>query len=348
MKELRQNLPALTGIRGVAAVLVLLFHLPMQTSVPLIRNCWLGVDLFFILSGFILMHVHRELQALTWPRVRSFFVLRFFRVYPLHFAVLMLILALVVVFPSFAIWEQKIPGLENAFSVPGFFQTLTLTNRVGLPDMGEWNGPSWSLSSEVLGYLFFPVMVVLVSKVRSRATCFAFVLCSLTAFCGMMFAKHTGVARMFLTFPTGVALARAYQLGPIGPTPTRYISVLSCMAVIICLTIDRIAPLSVFGFAGLIYALAVGGGATERFFSLPPIMFLGKISFSLYLTHHALFMFLSWFGGTTLPWLMLMAATSVALAVVTYTLVEVPSHRYGRRVAARLQARNLESAAYGQ
>ena len=345
LKELRQNLPALTGIRGVAAVLVLLFHLPLQTSLPLIRNCWLGVDLFFILSGFILMHVHRELQEPTWQRVRSFFVLRFFRVYPLHFAILMLILALVVVFPSFPVWEQKIPGLENAFSVAGFFQTLTLTNRIGLPDLGEWNGPSWSLSSEVLGYIFFPAMVVLVSRVRSRAVCYAFTLCSLTAFCGMMFAGHAGVVRMLLTFPAGVALARAYQIGPIGPTATRYVSAISCAMIIICLSIDRIAPLGAFGFAGLIYALALGGGATERFFSLSPIMFLGKISFSLYLTHHALFMFLAWYGGTTFPWLTLMAATSVGLAVVTYNLIEVPSHQYGRRVAARFLT---AKPAYGQ
>lgn len=62
---LPRNMPALTGVRGIAALWVLLFHLSIELGIggpqwlrPIPASGWIGVDLFFLLSGFVLMHSH--------------------------------------------------------------------------------------------------------------------------------------------------------------------------------------------------------------------------------------------------------------------------------------------------
>jgi peptidoglycan/LPS O-acetylase OafA/YrhL len=104
-----KDIPSLTGIRGVAALWVMsyhlqyesgrLWHLPWLDGLPVVERGWAGVDLFFALSGFVLMHVHGRdfpgfAQAVGAPFVR-FAKLRISRVYPLSLIVLFMIAGLV-------------------------------------------------------------------------------------------------------------------------------------------------------------------------------------------------------------------------------------------------------------
>ena len=347
---LRRTIPALTGIRGVAALLVVLFHLPLATlyslpgEVPVIRNGTYGVEMFFILSGFILLHVHSgDFERPTFPALRQFALTRFFRIYPLHVGVLLCIVVFVFMAPGYVAWFRTIPTFEDTFSPAGFFQTLTLTNRIGLPSLGDWNPPSWSLSSEVVGYATFPVLAHLATKVRSLSLCFLSAIGLLTVYCvvRMAFSYEGSVIRMALCFSAGVALARAYHLRPV----VRFSSSLAATCGLLSVTalaFDKTAAFSVFGFAGLIYALALGGGTLERFLASAPVMFLGTISFSLYLVHFILQTALLWafWGGdgyTEYPTLSLLILLGLNLGVATlfYYLIERPSHQFGRRVAKR-------------
>src|SRR5256885_6536470 len=91
-----EQIDALTGIRGVAAFWVAIFHLQLYVARPdnplgfagvrpVILNGWRAVDLFFVLSGFIMMHVHgRDFAAATFVKARHFIALRFDRIYPAH------------------------------------------------------------------------------------------------------------------------------------------------------------------------------------------------------------------------------------------------------------------------
>ena len=86
------NIPSLTALRFVAAAAVFAFHIDhtflpgaFGALTPLVRKGYLGVDFFFILSGFILTHVYAPQMDAGTFKSRAFFAHRFARVYPVHF-----------------------------------------------------------------------------------------------------------------------------------------------------------------------------------------------------------------------------------------------------------------------
>lgn len=140
---------------------VLLFHVqsfangygaPWLKSVPLLADGWVGVDLFFVLSGFILMFVHEaDFGQLRGRVVVHFAALRFFRIYPLATAVLILIALLVLADAGFAVWYRKTHDPADLTAM-AFLRTLLLATRWYPPFVGDWNQPVWSLSVEIIGY----------------------------------------------------------------------------------------------------------------------------------------------------------------------------------------------------
>src|SRR5512135_3691795 len=100
-----RTMPGLTGIRGIAALWVILYHyaitpldvLRLDQILPFVRYGYIGVDLFFILSGFIITHVHgRDTASLAPMPVLHFLSLRIARIYPVHIVTLFGLLAIVL------------------------------------------------------------------------------------------------------------------------------------------------------------------------------------------------------------------------------------------------------------
>lgn len=147
----------MTGIRGIAAVWVMLFHagqdagkifaLPLLERIPEMWYGCLGVDLFFMLSGFILMYAHgRDFHVLRKHSLIRFARLRFTRIYPLNAVVLLLIAAFVAFQPGYVAWARSpaggtVYGGSSAFTAWAFVRTLFLATRWFLPGIGEWNQP---------------------------------------------------------------------------------------------------------------------------------------------------------------------------------------------------------------
>jgi peptidoglycan/LPS O-acetylase OafA/YrhL len=93
----RPNIPALTGLRGVAAAWVALFHLTV--GVPILRHGDLGVDVFFILSGYVLTYVYAGKLANS-AAYFGFIRARLARIYPLHLVTLCVLALMVVALPD--------------------------------------------------------------------------------------------------------------------------------------------------------------------------------------------------------------------------------------------------------
>jgi peptidoglycan/LPS O-acetylase OafA/YrhL len=325
-------------------------------------NGFRGVDLFFVLSGFILMHVHgSDFRRVTYAETRDFYILRFFRVYPLNTVVLLALLPIGLAMPGLVQWFRydhgvPIPYHSHDFSLAGFVQSLFLAQTWTVLKLGEWNGPSWTLSAEVFGYALFPLLASLLIRQRSRAACLCLALGSLATLVVLLEAfghgrdnptGSFGLIRMLFCFVAGMSLSRCRQLWPTTSSPGTLVTLSSIAVCAATLLSPATCLLIVFGFAGLIFGLAFRQGPVNAIMESRLAMFMGRISFSFYLIHFiplkvSLWLMQTQFADTSLSFRLLylvgLVAFCVALATVTHHLLEVPFQRLARRLLAREHA----------
>jgi peptidoglycan/LPS O-acetylase OafA/YrhL len=159
------DLTGLTALRGLAAWWVVFYHFApfLYTHLPL--NIWLvakkgflAVDLFFILSGFVIFYSYQHSLSANVQSLRTFFVKRLARVYPLHFFFLGAYLILTVMLLIF----RNTPPDPLTFSPTQFGLQLTLLQAWGFAENAglSWNYPAWSVSAEFFAYLLFPIFLL--------------------------------------------------------------------------------------------------------------------------------------------------------------------------------------------
>ena len=366
------NLPSLTVVRGVAALWVVLFHLqqfagllgvPFLFNLPVIRHGWAGVDLFFVLSGFILMLVHEaDFRRFDWGRLGRFAGLRFFRVYPLATVVLLLILLLVVADRAFAETFAH-SAIPQNLTLSAFVRTLFLANRWWLPADGDWNQPEWSLSVEIIGYAAFPLLAFLAGRLNNRWLVAALAVGSLFYPTADALGHGTTVAndlfwgalpRMAGGFAGGILMCRLHRLTPESFRRQQgWIGDLAMLALIVAL----VAPApgrnaTTLCFGAIIYGLASGRGMMVALLSTPFAVWLGRISFPLYLIHVMPLLWLGYNltnyahpGWAGLVAFGLYAAFAVSLAWALHLLVERPTHRFAREALAPQKATSVSRLA---
>ena len=151
------NIYTLTPLRGIAAILVAVYHfnysfiIDPPHSYIFLNKCYLFVDLFFIMSGFIMMHVYHNKFSLqvNFESYKKFLLARFARIYPLHLFMLLLFVLL--------IYLGGHGGRTNPIYSPyAIFTNIFLLQSCGIHDTGTWNVPSWSISAEWWAYVIFP------------------------------------------------------------------------------------------------------------------------------------------------------------------------------------------------
>ena len=213
-----ENRP-LTALRGLAAVWVALHHAELGWSLPASRTLHdvllfgqLAVDVFFILSGFIMARVYRDLR---WPGAGRFALRRLSRIYPLHVSV-MLALAL-----SALLSERFRSGSTHPWG--DFLPDLLLLNPL-LQRPPAWNPPSWSAGVELCCYLLFLPLAFLLRRLpRPALLAFALIAAVSAAAVQARFAGTTvgigALLRGLSGFTLGAALAACPPLAPRRWTP---------------------------------------------------------------------------------------------------------------------------------
>ena len=353
----------LTGVRFFLALGVVLFHYQLQWTLPgdggLLNRARLGVDIFFILSGFILTHVY--LQGDARLDYRRFLAARFARIYPAHLFILLAMLGLVLAAPLFGV------GLEpGRFTSADFAQTLLLV-QAWFPreTLALWNGPAWSLSAEWFAYLAFPAYAALALRLRTRPwviillAAISFVV--LDAIYRAQFGRvlpraedSMGILRIVPEFLYGIGL---YYLGQRW-TPSPRVSVLGALATTAALLSlmqlgvdDRVIVAAAGPF---ILSLALLEKARVRtFLSHPVVLFAGEASFALYLVHIPILMVWRNAAQTLAGWpgdyrmgvgeLTAMLVLTLAAAAAIHVSVERPGRRWLRERIAPERADPVEA-----
>lgn len=346
------HLHALTGLRGIAAWWVAFYHFRFEFpgfmpgwALHLSSHGYLAVDLFFILSGFILALNYAEkvgagTRGLEAGAIRAFLIARIARIWPLHgvMSVLFLLNPLAILLFS----QQK--ELFNRYPPDHWFLGLALMQNWGFTSKMDWNVPSWSISTEWAAYLLFPFLIAgawRIARTRGRALIGIVVMLLATAAffaaIGAPSVDHDipkfGLVRCLLEFTTGLFLYRAWSLGRVHAGVR--VALAAVAAICIVAYIEGVAPdwaLMPTAFASLIVVLASGGGVT-RMLAWAPFLFLGEISYSTYLVHWFVrdwvkFTVMSHYGQTA-PLFVFLAATFVA-SVALFYLVEKPGRTWMR------------------
>ncbi|MCQ1059580.1 acyltransferase [Photobacterium sp. ZSDE20] len=205
---MKSAIPILTPLRGIAALCVVFFHAriiifpqwmtPLTEYTHFVENGYLWVDLFFILSGFVMMHVYQStfVRGVTPSKWKHFIWLRFSRIYPLFFITLIVLITWEtfkasngIGFYGGALFEKwgmsGIPAFEGPFNRSEALLPNALMLHGFLVTDLSWNISSWSLSVEWLSYMIFPFLVSLLLK---RKLSFLFPVIFIL---GLLYINHT-------------------------------------------------------------------------------------------------------------------------------------------------------------
>ena len=297
--------PALTGIRALAVYLVVLFH----SDIPLLESGYIGVDLFFVLSGFLVCNVladeYEKNGKLTLPK---FYARRMRRLLPAMGAMVLSVSLFFVLLQNTAERIKFVPSARSALLYFANWNFIIESADYFAPE-AQTNpfGHLWSLSIEEQFYLLFPIFFAIVYKLTKRFSkhlLIAIPLCLLFASLFLQVRLSGNAARSY--YGTD---AKIYQLlagailaiwlrdrKSVFKTSSRFVNGIGIISLFgfVLLASTLSAPLSTSQTG--IMATALGlllifsienqqNGALGRLFSIKPLVYLGNISYATYLWH---------------------------------------------------------------
>ncbi len=352
--NLVSEIRSLTGLRGIAAIWVVLYHYllpptPNGAASRFLTHGYLAVDLFFALSGFVMalnyssMFVH----GAKWKSFRLFLGRRFARIYPLYLFMLLLCAVL--------------SGIDS------FFHSQFWANLLLIQNWGYWlsfDNPSWSISTEWFAYLLFPWIVPLTLFQGRRAAGCTLLLCLTSiAALGISYSRSSGSAGPLDIWHGPWSLVRCvaeFTLGMLAYRSTKsswgralsqsswgaYLLSAGTLALLCFQGTDVVVALL---WPLLVLSLAGRRNAINRLLGSPPLELLGLLSYSIYLLHYPLFVYLSGRFETTLRRISHghIHAITAAICVVPLLLISALLY-YGLEVPSRRLLRNLLEGAPGR
>ena len=349
MNANERRISELDGIRGLAALGVVIHHYhghlhgePLHTLLgPVYIGGYFFVDLFFVLSGFILAQVYAYERR--YPTVRAAIVSRIARMYPLHLVTLFLVAVLQKVHVlltnycfiySYNDWRHL---LLNVF----------MLNDSGLQTGWSFNGPSWSISTEIIVNVVF-LALALCSFRRSLLVGCVFVSGAIALDCAVGWTSFepglrpfNGLLRCFLSFGMGLLARAAYDRWRTIRMPGWTADIALAIVIGGCAYLFSVPDrpytlylLAVVCFPALIL-LSLRSRWSGKALSSRALVYLGQLSFSVYLVHFPLELVIR--DGMALtrrspPFdnllvLIVYCACCIAASRFTWKYLEVPARR---------------------
>lgn len=346
VKSTRPELRALTSVRGIAAWLVVLYHIRLSMAfaprwlIAGFAKGYLAVDFFFLLSGFVIWLTYGErLRREGLAGAPAFLKRRIARVWPLHLVMLTGAAALALLL---LVTGHAAPRVFPFEQLP---LDLLMIQNWGFTDQLAWNVPAWSISVEFAAYLLFPLLALAIDWRRLPTPLILAALALLFALLhgvmswagattmGQLIAR-LGLVRCLVEFTAGTALCALWLRW--AEQPVRWAIASGAVAAALLAgwlfgTLPETLAVPPAFAAGLI-ALALTSGMRGNPLEARWLHYLGEISYATYLSHFLLYFTFKLvmvddpYNVPPLliaPFLTLVLASSIAL----YHLVERPAQR---------------------
>ncbi len=368
------------GLRGVATLIIAYFHVNIwhsQLTSDWLRNLGPTLGVFFLLGGFVLTMIYGN-RLKDGRSVADFAVRRVGRVLPMHLFTLGFLLCWEIAraVRSVLLARSDIVTFEGNWSLGELVASIFLVHGWGIGRGLSWNVPSWTLSTELIAYALFVILVLAIKRDGMRLVA-ALVI---TVISGLVFAYQTQlltwsgsrVPWCLQGFFLGYLLCWAWQRWPIRSHALGSAVGIGCLvgcALMLAAGVYGL-PLNLLWWlctAGLTYVVVSESGVLSRVLASKPLRWLGEISLSIYLLHfpvivvlNHVFMVLERSGvvgrvfvpNPTKPgdvaisfgplWLMdalvvAYLAVVVGLSAITYHYVEGPGRDFFNRLGARIR-----------
>lgn len=332
--------PDVEGLRALAIVPVVIFH----AFPSLLPGGYVGVDVFFVISGFLITSLLLDRLGSGTYSVASFYGARIRRIFPALFVMLALTAPLALLLPSTG-WLQAYGRTLGATAV--FFSNMELYRTTDYFDTAAELKPlvhTWSLAVEEQYYIVFPLLLALLYRRWPKVIAPVLATIGVVSLALSVRWLHTDPALAFYSSPS-----RAFELmmgsllavglrGDAAPRAWRESAAALGLALIVlaCVLLTPRTPfpgaaalLPCLGAALLIWAGKHGGTWVGRWVASPPLRWIGAMSFSLYLWHWPMLVLTRhWVLGEPTPWQAGAAvAASVLLAWASLKWVETPIRR---------------------
>ncbi len=350
--RVKPELRALTSVRGIAAWLVVLFHirasiagLPAPAAAVIDRG-YLAVDFFFLLSGFVIWLSWSARLREGAGAVPEFLRRRVARIWPLHLFVLGFGVALALLLRATGRGAPDFPFAELPLHV-------VLLQNWGFTSALSWNIPAWSISCEFGAYLLFPWLTLAIDWRRVPTSAILAVIGALLLLLHATFAMHgwdsldreiprLGPIRCILQFASGTAICALWLRWKAQWRAPALVSAAFAILVLAGWIAGRLpetlaAPAA---FAALLLVLALTAGRAGNPLEAAPLHYLGEISYATYLGH-----FLLWFAfklafvenihAVAWPLIGLYLALVLASSAALYHWIERPAQKWVNALSLR-------------
>lgn len=336
--------PAIDGLRAVAVLSVFVFHLNHKW----LPGGFVGVDVFFVISGYLITSIILKDCESGEFSLQKFYQRRIARIFPAFFTV-----AGATLFAAAWIYSPQDYASAGANLVAA---TLSMANLKYMLQGNYFEISSdaqpflhyWSLSVEEQFYLFFPLFVVLLFKFARRQL-FLYISCvAIVSLVACLLLTPLKPVWAFYLLPTrawelcaGALLAVVPNRTSVlsgGPTRPQWIPVLGLILIACSLILIQEGPLfpgwraiiPVLGASSLLYPCGYPNDYVENFLAWPPLVWIGRMSYSLYLWHWPVFSFVDYqlYLSSEPLRLCLKIGISILLAILSYLWIENPSRSF--------------------
>jgi len=298
----KEKIIFLESLRGLAAMIVVLFHFKIGSVLnnSFTENGYLMVDFFFILSGFVIA-LNYSKRIYNFLTLKNYMYKRFLRLYPLHLFTLLLWLLIEIIKYFFYIngWldssEDNLPFTQN--NVSSFAMHIFLIQNI-FTDQLTWNGPSWSISVEFYTYLLFGLAIIFLGFIFQQISNIKYlILCAFFIFFAVAFfylASEKMFLRCIYGFFLGSAMFFVSKYRNIYFCSNLLTYFLTLCSVFSMIYVSKYQLAITIIYVLNIYSLLMVAKFSEvkanknillKFLSLKPLVFLGSISYGIYMTH---------------------------------------------------------------
>ncbi|MGA1798761.1 acyltransferase [Sphingomonas sp. 4RDLI-65] len=348
-----RELRALTGVRGIAAWFVVLYHIRLSIAgLPdgmrdVFAKGYLAVDFFFLLSGFVIWLTWNDRLRTGglnggWAGVPRFLQKRIARIWPLHLVTLAGAVALALVL-------RATGRSDPQFVFPELPLHVLLLQNWGFTHHLAWNDPAWSISAEFGAYLLFPLLVMAVDWRRLPSV--ALLAIAAVLLLGLHLAidaptlgtdiPRYGLLRCLVEFTTG-SIVCALWLRWRGKRAALFVALgTAALATFWAVGVPETLVVPAL-FAAILLLLALTTGRPHNPLETRPIHYLGEISYATYLGHFILWKafklaFVSDANAVSAAKIALYLGLVLLASIALYHLIERPAQRWLNRLPSRLR-----------